>query len=54
VEVTELATEVGVARLQVGWRWCCSVWGMLFLVEQGGRSFVELTEVQDGWGGVVI
>jgi hypothetical protein len=23
---------------------------MLFVVEQGGRSFAELAEVQDGWG----
>jgi hypothetical protein len=23
---------------------------MLFVVERGGRSFVELAKVQDGWG----
>jgi hypothetical protein len=23
---------------------------MLFVLEQGGRSFMELAEVQDGWG----
>jgi hypothetical protein len=28
--------------------------GMLFVVELGGRSFVELAKVRDGWGGVVV